>query len=100
MLEVNGKEYPLWSQFVEREDEWIGGTLIEDGYGETKIEGIELTPNGKDSASFRVKGKDFSCSFDVRYGGISCEPVTVPGEIPFYTAWGDPWRIRKPDKQH
>ncbi len=27
MLEVYGREYPLWSQFVERKTEWIGGHL-------------------------------------------------------------------------
>ena len=27
MIEVNGKVYPLWGQFIERKDEWIGGIL-------------------------------------------------------------------------
>ena len=27
VTEINGKTYPLWSQFVDKKDEWIGGIL-------------------------------------------------------------------------
>jgi len=30
-MNVNGKEYPLWGQFVERKEEWIGGLLLDEG---------------------------------------------------------------------
>ena len=79
MITINGRQYPLWSQFVERKEEWIGGTLIEINLDphikadqiKTEITNIELVPNGFDSAFFKVCGKDFFCGFDVRYGGVS-----------------------------
>jgi hypothetical protein len=82
---VNGKHYPLWSQFVDRKDEWIGGELVDLGDGmdkilgimqepmRTTITGITLDPNGSDSAFFSIVGKDFTCGFDVHHGGIPNE---------------------------
>ena len=93
---VNGKEYPLWSQFVERQKEWIGGILEDHDMGmlmKTEITGIELVPNGDDSAFFSVDGKDFSCGFDVNYGGIQA------GEedwLTFSGYGGHTWRIKQP----
>lgn len=61
----------------------------------TEITDIRLEPNGKDSAMFEVCGKDFSCSFDVGYGGItSGEPdwITLSG-------YQHEWRIKKPCTQ-
>lgn len=104
MLNVNGKQYPLWSQFVEGKEKWIGGLMQDEGDGmdrqvgfsgaETIIKDIELSPNGKDSAYFEVTGESFSCGFDVGYGGI------VGGEegwITFSGYGGHTWRIRKPE---
>jgi len=102
-MEVNGKFYSLWGQFVEKQDEFVGGTLQDNGdsmdkaiFGNvsitTTITGIELTPNGDDSAFFSVKGKDFSCGFDVKYGGV------IGGEegwITFSGYSGHTWRIKK-----
>jgi len=71
MIEINGKHYPLWSQFVEQKEKWIDGILEDlDGCPQTKITDIELSPNGKDSAFFSVIGEDYTCGFDVEYGGI------------------------------
>lgn len=79
MIVVNGKEYPLWSQFIDRKNEWIGGVLqeLEDSFPivsgeqpETIIIDIQLNPNGDDSAYYSVVGKEFSCGFDVGHGGI------------------------------
>ena len=94
MEKINGKVYPLWSQFFERQKEWIGGQL-EDHDGEimsTEIIGIILKPNGKDSAYFSVEGKDFGCGFDVRYGGITSGEE---GWITFSGYAGRTWRIKK-----
>lgn len=99
---INGKYYPMWSQFVERKREWIGGILEDFGDSidkiimkknsfSTEITDILLEPNGKDSAMFTVKGKDFDCGFDVGYGGIS------EGEdkwITFSGYGGHKWRIK------
>ena len=85
-LKVNGKYYPLWSQFVQRKNEWIGGKLVNRDMGEsaeTIITDIELVPNGEDSAAFRICGEDFSFGFDVKYGGISGEPNLPKGAIAF-----------------
>jgi len=71
---VNGKEYPLWSQFVERSDEYKGKILVDESAGmETVILNIELQPNGKDSAFFVINGEEFNCGFDVSVGGISSD---------------------------
>ncbi len=80
-LVINGKHYPLWSQFVERKGEWIGGTLVDTGDDfdrhamgmkpmETGIVDIVLRKNGDDSAWFEVTGKDFNCGADVTVLGI------------------------------
>lgn len=73
---VNGREYPLWSQFIERKDEFIGKELIDNDMGvelKTIVTDIVLKANGEDSVFFSIEGEDFSCGFDVRYGGISPE---------------------------
>ena len=102
-MEVNGKTYPIWSQFVEKQDEWIGGTM--EDYGDamdkivfdgismkTIITGIELRPNGDDSAFFEVSGEDFSCGFDVQNGGIIGDEE---GWITFRGYAGHQWRIKQ-----
>ncbi len=72
----------MWQQFVQRADEWIGGTLEDFGDSMdralsggsshvTKITDIKLTPNGKESACFTVEGAVFTCSGDVRYLGVT-----------------------------
>lgn len=101
-MEVNGKEYPLWSQFVERKDEWIGG-ILEDfgdsmdrsmGMGDmkTEITDIRLKPNGESSAFFEVAGKDFGCGFDVKGGGVT---AGEEGYITFSGYGGHTWRIKQ-----
>ena len=95
---INGKEYPLWSQFVERQNEWIGGILEDEDMGEctkTTITGIELRENGKDSAFFAVTGKDFECGFDVRHGGIGQGDRAGRGWLTFYGYGGHTWRIKQ-----
>ena len=80
MEAVNGKTYPLWGQFVDRKEEWIGGEL-EDfgdsmdrgmGYEGTKaiIKDIELRPNGEESAFFEILTDKGGFGFDVSVGGI------------------------------
>lgn len=73
MRQINGKYYPIWSQFVTKKSEWIGGSLTEKGEASTEILNIILRKNGDDSAYFEVSGKEYSCGFDVRYGGIAYE---------------------------
>lgn len=91
MEAVNGKVYPLWSQFVEKKNQFIGGMLEDKGddvdrglyqlinhhamiNATTIIKDIILRPNGADSAFFEIIGEDYSCGFDVRHGGI------IPGK--------------------
>ena len=72
-MEVNGREYPMWGQFVEKQKQWIGGILEdwdEGNHAITEITGISLEKNGEDSAYFSIIGKDFQCGFDVGHGGI------------------------------
>ena len=100
---VNGKVYPLWNQFVERKDEWIGGTLHEDGDSmdramgldpmTTTITDIVLKPNGEESAYFGVVGEDFECGFDVGHGGLG--PAYDDDWFTFVGYMGHSWRIKK-----
>lgn len=106
MITINGKSYPLWSQFVERKGEWIGGTLEDFGDSmdrrlgakpaATEITDITLKANG-DSAFFSVDGEDFGCGFDVQYGGVSCSPQE-PGWVGFSGYMGHSWRIKQREK--
>lgn len=95
---INGREYPLWNQFVAKASEFIGGILEDHDMGEvasTKITGITLEPNGKESAMFHVTGEDFDCGFDVSVGGIS-GGSGEPGWLNFSGYGGHSWRIKKP----
>lgn len=58
-LVINGKTYPLWQQFIDKKEKWIGGTLEDFGGGHfiTKITDIVLRENGKENAFFEVEGK-------------------------------------------
>ena len=103
---INGREYPLWSQFVEKATEWVGGELqdfgdsmdramglTDDTPTTTSIKGFELAPNGKTSAMFHVLGNDFDCGFDVGHGGIC---AGEKGWLTFSCYGGQTFRIRKP----
>lgn len=104
-MEVNGKCYPLWGQFVEKQKEWIGGKLQDfgdsmcGGLAETTITGITLQPNVDKSAFFSVEGKDFGCGFDVKCGGIDCNSQQKDGWLVFHGYGGHKWRIQKPVKK-
>jgi len=95
-LVVNGREYPMWSQFVEKKDDFIGKTLEDhDSMStiplSTTITDVTLEPNGDSSAFFRVVGKDFTCGFDVKYGGIAAGDE---GYLTFSGPMGHTWRIK------
>lgn len=93
-MEINGKVYPLWSQFVEKKTQFIGGVLQDLDMGmclETKIVDVLLEPNGEDSAYFTVEGKDFSCGGDVKFLGIT---GGESGWITFSGYGGHRWRIK------
>ena len=103
MITINGRQYPLWSQFIERKEEWIGGVL-EDfgdsmdkrlGYkgGTTEITDVILRENGDDSAWFEVSGEDFGCGFDVSCGGIGGDQED--GWLTFSGYGGHKWRIKQ-----
>ncbi len=107
MITINGKQYPFWSQFVERQQEWIGGSLEDFGDSmdrrmfsdtfpaKTVITEITLAENGSDSAMFLAKGKDFTCGFDVEVGGVT---GGEEGWITFNGYGGHKWRIKQPEK--
>lgn len=103
---INGKTYPLWQQFVDRQNEWIGGILEDEGDSmdrrmgaqpmKTIIKEIVLKENGIDSAWFGVEGEKFGCGFDVQHGGISGNQSGDSNSITF-SGFGDhTWRIYKP----
>lgn len=103
---VNGKTYPMWGQFIDRKEEWIGGKLqqmdVESMLGDfgdvvqTKITDLLLKPNGEDSAYFEVVGEDFTCGFDVRYGGVDASNawLSEKGWVGFGTVGSFPISFR------
>lgn len=67
MKVINGKVYQFWQQFLDKQEQWIGGTLEDFGDSmdrqlgatsmTTKITGIDLRENGKESAFFEINGE-------------------------------------------
>jgi len=107
-MEVNGKFYPMWGNFVENKSKFIGGILDESGdsvdralgfeNAQTIITDITLEPNGDDSAYFSVVGEKFSCGFDVHHGGVT---MGEHGWITFSGYGGHSWRIKsKAELEH
>ncbi len=104
---VNGREYPMWSQFVQRQAEWIGavmedfGNSVDQGFGlkpkTTRIISIELNPNGTKSALFLIRGESFNCGFDVRVGGVT---GGEDGWITFSGYGNHKWRIKNPNNKN
>lgn len=97
MLTVNGRDYPLWSQFVEGKERWIGGLLQDHDMGglePTEITDIVLEPNGQESAYFKVIGKRYSCGFDVKYGGIGGSHTAISTKLHFTGYGGSSWSIQ------
>ena len=104
MITINGRQYPMWSQFVERKDEWVGGILEDFGdsmdkrmFGDganakTKITDIRLEPCGEESAFFSVDGEDFTCGFSTEVGGVT---AGEEGWMMFSSYMGHGWRIKK-----
>lgn len=92
---INGKRYPLWEQFVDKKGGFIGEILQDEGF-ETEIVDVTLSPNGDDSAYFEVHGKEFSCGFDVKYGGLSSDNE---GMLKFSTDYNS-FSIKKPEKEN
>jgi hypothetical protein len=103
MIEINGKVYPFWSQLVEKKDQFIGCELEDlgdsmdraifgsDANKKTVVTDVILRENGNDSAWFNITGKDFSCGFDVRCGGIT---AGNEGYITFSGYGGHIFRIK------
>jgi predicted RNA-binding Zn-ribbon protein involved in translation (DUF1610 family) len=101
------KTYPLWSQFIHRKSDWIGRKLQDFGDSldrsigcepvTTEITDITLEPSGEDSACFSVVGKDFTCAFGVKYGGVTSGEN---GWITFAGYGGHTWRIESPNKNN
>jgi len=88
------KHYPMWEQFVEKQNDFIGCLLEDNDCGMsaiTKITGISLKPNGPDSAFFSIDGEDFSCGFDVQHGGIT---GGAKGYLTFSGYGGHSFRIK------
>jgi len=105
---INGKHYPLWQQFIDKKEEWIGGLLQDFGDSmdrqlfpeaengiTTEITDIRLEPNGEDSAFIFIDGEDFDCGFDVEHGGIIAGDE---GWITFSGYGGHKWRIKQKSK--
>lgn len=94
---INGKVYPMWSQFIEKKDQWIGGILHDHECESTKIKDIRLEPNGTESAVFIIEGEDYTCSFDVKHGGVGSPQIYSKG-LGFSTSFGISFDICKKEE--
>ena len=99
---VNGREYPMWSQFIENKEEYIGQEVQNIDMGMTAsmiVTDIRLEPNGDDSAKFVIEGDidgDIDTWFtDVHYIGIG---AGEDGWITFSTMYLGEFRIKLKDK--
>lgn len=100
-MEVNGRYYPMWGDFVKKKKKFIGGKLTEySSYGnpETTIKDITLTANGDDSAWFQVTGEDFRCGFDVQHGCLDPN-VDGVGGVGFSGTYGPHFRVQEVTEQ-
>ncbi len=81
MEPVNGKDYPLWGQFIDKKQEWIGGVLEDFGDSMDRQMGIDektvatitditLVPNGEEHAFFEVQTDKGGFGFSTSVGGI------------------------------
>lgn len=86
------RKFPLWDQFIDRKDEWIGGKLTEDGES-TPIKDIQMNQVG-DGYVFSIVGEDWTDEFNVDYGGVSA--CGIPNSIGFYCMGGLSFTITKP----
>lgn len=96
-MEVNGKEYLMWGQFVNRKEEWVGGVL-QDLYGETsetEIIDITLKPIGDTDAFFSVQGKDFKCGGSTDCLGVIGVTGGDKGWITLMGYAGHTWRFKQ-----
>jgi hypothetical protein len=104
MEPINGKIYPMWGQFVDRKEEWIGGTMREwDNHcGEStveKITDVRMEPNGNESALFVVAGETFNWCADVGCIGIGGGSPVNNG-ITIHTRFGSSLTITKKPCEH
>jgi hypothetical protein len=63
----------IWEQIVDNKSKYIGKKLVDTDmgiYSETEITDIKFEDN-PDNCYFTIVGKEFSCGFDIKYGGIS-----------------------------
>jgi hypothetical protein len=101
-ITINGKTYPLWSKFVTRKADWIGGVLEDldpDALPDNKtiITDITLTPNGTDSAKFEIEGPAWGCGADVKFLGI-IGAMATDNSITFEGYGGHRWKMTKPNQ--
>lgn len=97
---INSKTYPMWSQFVERKNEWVGGKMFEvdsvmGATPMTEIVNIELVPNGPESAMICIRGIDYDCCADVQYCGIGGTDQLQPGFLAIFTQFGSTYYIQQ-----
>lgn len=97
---VNGKFYPMWGQFVEHKDDWIGGQMFDmdslmGPSDVTEITNVELIPNGKESAMICFRGKDFDLTSDVEFCVVHSPDPTQPEYLVIATRFGSTFYIKQ-----
>ncbi len=92
----------IWEQLVDRKSEFIGKRLQD--FGDSMDRSMGLAGEGGETTiiedlqyqqeasynCFEVVGKDFTCSFNTKYGGVG---GGEPGWLTFYGYGGHKWRI-------
>ena len=95
---VNGREYPMWGQFVENKENFIGQEVQNIDMGMTSsmiVTDIRLEPNGEDSAKFVIEGDTNTWFSDIHYIGIG---AGEEGWITFSTTYVGDFRIKNKEQ--
>ncbi len=92
------KVFPLWDQLIDKKEDFIGCVLEDHEPGfpvsTTIVTDIRMDSfNG--SSIFVVEGKEFDCSFNVEYGGVTGGEA---GWLTFARYGGATHRIKRKEK--
>jgi len=92
---VNGKFYPMWQDFVDKQGRFKGWLLLDEDDSfepcvSTFVVGISLRPNGETSAFFEIEGEDYGCGADVSHLGMN---AAEGGGFRFYGYGGHTWTM-------
>jgi hypothetical protein len=89
-MRVNGKTYPMWGQWVEKKESFVGATIedLESPGIESTITDVRLLPSGTNSAMLSFStAAGWSACCDVGYLAMSSPETGVVDLIASFGGW-------------